>query len=126
MSPETSPTRQRRRVLIVDDNRDVTASMRMVMDRFGQDVRIAHDGPSALTVANDFRPDLVFLDLGLPGMDGYEVARRLREQPGGGNIEIIAVSGWGDQKARELSAAAGVDQHWLKPLTVDDLEKCFQ
>ena len=127
MTPDTSPVARpnvtRRRVLIVDDNTDITASMQMVLEILGQDVRVAGDGPTALEEVERFRPALVLLDLGLPEMDGYEVARRIRAQAGGAAIEIIAISGWGDDASRTLSAAAGCDQHWLKPISFDDLRK---
>ena len=115
------PQVTRRRVLIVDDNEDITTSMQMALELLGQEVRVSADGPSALAEFDRFRPDLVLLDLGLPAMDGYEVARRIRAQPGGAAVEIIAISGWGDDKSRGLSKASGFDAHWLKPITFDDL-----
>ncbi len=110
-----------RRVLVIDDSVDVTTSMRYLLQGLGQDVRVAHDGPTALKLALEFRPELVFLDLGLPFMDGFEVARALKRQPGGESTVLIAVSGRADAKARELSQAAGVDDHWLKPVALDQL-----
>ena len=129
MNPDTSPatvTRtSRRRVLVVDDNEDIADSLQQILELLQQDVRIAFDGETALRIASEFHPDLVFLDLGLPVMDGYEVARELRMQPGGSAIQIIALSGWGDAKSRARSAAAGFDQHWLKPIALKELRAFF-
>ena len=115
----------RRRVLIVDDNADIVDMMRHILVLLGQEVRVAADGPAALRVAAEFRPDLVFLDLGLPLIDGYEVARRLRSEPGGSALQLIALSGWGDAESRERSTAAGFDQHWLKPIAMAELASFF-
>ena len=129
MSVTTIPAAPRRtqrgRVVVVDDNADIAAAMSILLTMLGQDVRVAHNGTTALTLAMEYRPDVVFLDLGLPGMDGYEVARKMREQAGGAALTIIAVSGWGDAKSRERSAAAGVDAHWLKPIALPELKAYF-
>lgn len=124
-TPAAPPRTPRRRVLVVDDNADITTAMSILLTMLGQDVRVAHDGSTALTLAIEYRPDVVFLDLGLPGMDGYEVARKLREQAGGSALTIVAVSGWGDAKSRERSAAAGMDAHWLKPIDLQELRAYF-
>lgn len=121
---ERTQTRERR-ILVVDDNPDITSGMQMLLEILGHQARVAHDGTTALRLAIEFRPDLVLLDLGLPQMDGFEVARELRKQPGGSAIQIIAVSGWGDEASRARSAAAGFDQHWLKPIGLDDLVRYF-
>jgi CheY-like chemotaxis protein len=122
MNTITSRETERRRVLVVDDHRDVTRALQSLLEILGQDVRVASDGASALQLAAEFQPDLVLLDLGLPRMDGYEVARRLRAQPGGTTIELIAISGWGDAGARARSLAAGFDQHWHKPIGLKELK----
>ena len=114
-----------RRVLVVDDNPDITMGMQTLLEVLGHDVRIANRGPDALCIADEVRPDLVLLDLGLPMMDGFEVARELRKHPGGAAIHIIAVSGWGDDKSRERSSEAGCDEHWLKPVGIKELTKYF-
>lgn len=113
------------RILVVDDNRDITRATQILLEVLGHTVRVAHDGPTALRIAIEFRPDLVLLDLGLPLMDGFEVARELRKQPGGTALQIIAISGWGDEATRIRSTAAGFDQHWLKPIGLDDLNRYF-
>src|SRR5689334_2174310 len=91
LAPSTGGTR--RRVLVVDDNIDITESLVELLSLLGHDVRSANSGPAALAIALAFCPDLVLLDLGMPDMDGYEVAGKLREQPGGAAIKIVAVSG---------------------------------
>ncbi|HYG55149.1 MAG TPA: PAS domain S-box protein [Burkholderiales bacterium] len=104
-----------RRVLIVDDNRDAAVSLATLLRHQGHDVQVAHDGPSALTLASSFVPYLVFLDLGMPDMDGYEVARRLRHQPGLESVVLVALTGWGQEEARRRTAAAGFHHHLVKP-----------
>ena len=88
----------RRRILVVDDNVDAAVSLARLLARlYGQEVRVAHDGPEALAVAGEFRPEVVLLDIGLPGMDGYEVARRLRERPEFEGTLLVALTGWGQE-----------------------------
>jgi CheY-like chemotaxis protein len=111
------------RILVVDDNVDAAESLMMMMKLLGQDVRAAFDGASALDVASEFRPDLIFLDIGMPVMDGYAVARRLREHPGTRNARIVALTGWGQQEDRERSRKAGVDIHLVKPADPAMLER---
>jgi CheY-like chemotaxis protein len=104
------------RVLVVDDNRDALETIAILMKDSGFDVRVAEDGASALQMSSEFNPDVVLLDIGMPGMDGYEVARRLRAQPSGDRITMIAVSGYGQEQDRQLSIQAGFDNHFTKPL----------
>jgi CheY-like chemotaxis protein len=110
-----------RRVLVVDDNEDAREALRFLLDDEGHDVRTAADGPEALAVASAFRPDVVLLDIGLPGMDGYEVARRLRQIPECRSTFIAAVSGYGQPEDRIRSQAAGFDEHLLKPVSAGPL-----
>jgi CheY-like chemotaxis protein len=110
-----------RRVLIVDDNRDAADMMANALTLRGFDVRTAHDGLAALDVAAAFGPELAVLDIGLPVMDGYELAARLRQTPGLEHVRLIAVTGYGQKSDRERSAAAGFDQHIVKPVDVDRL-----
>jgi PAS domain S-box-containing protein len=118
-APGSSPPR---RVLVVDDNRDAADSLAVLLRLMGQDVCVAYDGPSALAQAQEFRPALVLLDIGMPGMDGYEVARRLRQQPELGNVVVAALTGWGQEGDRRRSAEAGFDRHLVKPVDPAALE----
>ena len=112
-----------RRALVVDDNVDAADSLALLLRLSGQEVRVAHDGPTALLAAQAFRPELVLLDLGMPGMDGYEVARRLRQQPESRTALVVALTGWGQDSDRRRSAEAGFDRHLVKPVEPSDLEK---
>jgi PAS domain S-box-containing protein len=105
-----------RRVLIADDNRDGAESLAMVMTVFGCEVRTAYDGASAVRTAESFEPEVVFLDLGMPGMDGFEAARRIRSLPGGSTTVLIALTGWGQERDRQRTSEAGFDAHLVKPI----------
>jgi CheY-like chemotaxis protein len=112
-----------RRVLIVDDNADAAQTMQLLLKSLGHDVRVANDGGEALEAAAEFRPDIVLLDIGMPGMDGYEVARRLRTlKAGDPRPRIVAVTGWGQDLDRQQSREAGFDVHLVKPVDVAQLE----
>ncbi len=111
------------RVLVVDDNTDAADSLGLLLELLGQKVRVAHDGPTALLIAQAFRPEVVFLDIGMPGMDGYEVARRLRRQPECKSSLLVALTGWGQDADRRRSAEAGFDHHLVKPAEPALLEK---
>ncbi len=117
-NPAASPAAHGQRILIVDDNVDAADSMAMVLRLAGHEVITAHGGKAALESQAAFRPAIVLLDIGLPGIDGYEVARRLRRLPGGESLFIIAVSGYGNEDDRRRSREAGFDRHLIKP--VDD------
>jgi signal transduction histidine kinase/DNA-binding response OmpR family regulator len=103
-------------ILIVDDNRDATDSMAMLLAMEGYDVRVAYDGPQALEAVRASRPDVILLDLGLPGMDGFQVAQRVRAEPANSAIVIVAVSGYGQEEHRSRSSQAGCDHHLVKPI----------
>jgi PAS domain S-box-containing protein len=103
------------RVLVVDDNADAAATLDLFVKALGHETRVAYDGEQALQAFDEFRPDIVLLDIGLPGMNGYEVARRLRSRSGRG-FRIIAVTGWGQAEDRKQSAEAGFDLHLVKPV----------
>ncbi len=106
----------RHRVLVVDDNVDAAVSLGMLLKLAGQDVRVAYDGPAALRQASDFRPELVLLDIGMPGMDGYEVCRRLRRESALERTTVVALTGWGQDEDRRRSHEAGFDHHIVKPV----------
>jgi len=108
-----------RKVLIVDDSEDVAASLGRLLALEGFDVHLAHDGPSGLAMAAALRPDYAVLDIGMPGMDGYELARAIRCESWGGGIKLIAVTGWGRSNDRRRSAEAGFDHHLVKPVQPD-------
>jgi signal transduction histidine kinase/ActR/RegA family two-component response regulator len=108
-------TSAQRRVLVVDDNVDAAESLRLVMETQGHAVRSAFDGEKALVIAAKFRPDIVFLDLGMPRMDGFAVCRRLRAETWGRGIVLVALTGWGQDGDRRRTAQAGFDHHVVKP-----------
>ncbi len=105
-----------RRILVVDDNRDSADSLAALLRLRGHDVRTAYDGPSAVESVGAFGPEVVLLDIGLPGMDGYDVAGRIRQAPGGSRLLLIAITGWGQQEDLRRSSEAGFDAHLVKPV----------
>jgi CheY-like chemotaxis protein len=112
-----------RRVLVVDDNRDGGETLAVILRFWGHEVRVCEDGPGALAEAADFRPEVVLLDIGLPGMDGYEVARRLRERFGPGAMRLIALTGYGNDTDRRRSLEVGFDEHLTKPAELGELRR---
>ncbi len=110
---------ERHRVLVVDDNIDSARSLAMLLGLVGQDVRSAYDGESAIELARDFKPELVLLDIGMPGMDGYEVCRTLRTKTGLASETIVALTGWGQDEDRNRSMDAGFSRHLVKPVEPD-------
>ncbi len=119
-------TASRHRVLVVDDNVDAAVSLGMLLKLAGQEVRVAYDGPAALRQATEFRPELVLLDIGMPGMDGYEVCRRLREESGLGQAILVALTGWGQDEDRRRSHEAGFDHHIVKPVEPSALQRLLE
>jgi two-component system CheB/CheR fusion protein len=113
----------RHRVLVVDDNVDAAVSLGMLLKLAGQEVRVAYDGPAALRQAVEFRPQLVLLDIGMPGMDGYEVCRRLRREAGLEGTTVVALTGWGQDEDRRRSQEAGFDHHIVKPVEPSALQR---
>jgi len=111
------------RLLVVDDNRDAATSFATLLRLQGHEVRVANDGPSALEVSASYAPNVVFLDVGMPGMDGCEVARRMREQPGLDRVVLAALTGWGQKEDRRRTAEAGFDHHLVKPIEPEFLER---
>jgi PAS domain S-box-containing protein len=111
-----------RRVLVVDDNADAAEMLYELFGSKGYQARIAYDGPSALRLAETFVPDIAFLDIGLPVMDGYELAGRLRELPGLTSIRLVAVTGYGQESDKQKSQEAGFDHHLVKPVDFDEVE----
>jgi PAS domain S-box-containing protein len=111
----------RRRVLIVDDNRDAADSLAMLLASLGADVQVAHDGAAALRICADWQPEVVFLDLGMPGMDGFEVVRRLRAEPALQGTRVVALTGWSQDEDRRRTSAEGFDGHLVKPVDLSQL-----
>lgn len=112
-----------KRILVVEDNPDVAETMSALLQAAGHEVTAANNGPAALKKVEEFAPDLVLLDIGLPGMDGYEVARRLRQNPRTRNILVAALTGYGQESDRELTKAAGFDVHFVKPVDFEALKR---
>jgi CheY-like chemotaxis protein len=122
--PQVTPTApQRFRILVVDDNHDSALSLAMMLSIMGHDTRTAHDGESALVTAETFLPDVVLLDIGLPKLNGYEVAQRIRGAQWGATMYLIAVTGWGQDEDRQRSAEVGLNLHMVKPVEPSALEK---
>jgi DNA-binding response OmpR family regulator len=109
-----------RRVLVVDDNEDAADSLAMLISVRGDAVRTAYDGEQAIELEESFRPGIVLLDIGLPKVSGYEVARRIRAERGNG-VLIIAITGWGQAEDRDRAREAGFDHHFTKPVDFDRL-----
>jgi signal transduction histidine kinase/ActR/RegA family two-component response regulator len=116
-----APTTLSRRILIVDDNKDAADSMALLVETAGHRVRTAYDGQEALDLASAFAPDVLLLDLGVPGLNGFEIARHIRRQPWGKTVSLIAVTGWGQEQDRRRTAEAGFDAHLIKPVGTADL-----
>jgi PAS domain S-box-containing protein len=114
------------RILVVDDLRDSAESLARLLRIEGNEVRTAHDGLEAVAVAADFRPDLVLMDIGMPSMDGYEACRRIRNLPFGGEVILVAVTGWGQAEDRRKTNAAGFDHHMVKPVEPVAIERLLQ
>jgi two-component system CheB/CheR fusion protein len=107
----------------VDDNVDAADSLALLLRMDGHDVRVAHDGSAALAAVEDDPPDLVFLDIGMPVMNGYDVAQRLRQRPGLEHLLLVAMTGWGQEEDRRRSQQAGFDHHLVKPVEPDALHQ---
>jgi CheY-like chemotaxis protein len=116
--PALSPVR----VLVVDDNRDAADSLGILLQFLGAESQVVYDGPAALQAVPAFRPAAVLLDIGMPGMDGHEVARRIRQEPAGRDAVLIAVTGWGQEEDQRRSSEAGFDHHLVKPVDADSLQ----
>ena len=111
------------RILVVDDSEDCRDSLATMLQLDGNDVRTAPDGAAALEVAASFEPEIVLLDIRMPVMDGYEAARRLRAEPHGKHVVLVALTGWGQHEHRERSRLAGFDAHLTKPLDHGELSR---
>ena len=112
-----------RRILVVDDNRDAADMLGELLGRLGATVKTAHDGRTALELMDTFQPDAVLLDIGMPEMDGYDVARAIRKMSRHRNVLLIAVTGWGQEHDQATARAAGFDHHIVKPPQIDVLRE---
>ncbi len=110
------------RIAVADDNADAADGLAQLLDLLGHEVRVAYDGLQALALAEEFRPDVMLLDIGMPRLNGLDTARRLRAEPWGATLTLIALSGWGQAEDRERSIEAGFDHHLVKPLNLQLLE----
>ena len=119
MPPEPS---KKSRVLVVDDSVDSAETMGELLRIWGHDVRLAHDGPAAVAAASEYRPDVILLDIGMPGMDGFAVARQLKADGIGAKM-LVALTGYGEQADRERTQKAGFSHHLVKPVDPDALRK---
>lgn len=119
---EKAPVATGRRILVVDDNLDSAESLALLLGLQGHEVRTAMDGPGAIAAALSFRPEIVFLDIGLPGMDGYEVARKMRAETDLEGTVLIAVTGYGREEDVRRSMESGFDRHLVKPMDFSELD----
>lgn len=112
-----------RRILVVDDNRDAADSLAMLLEGYGHEVRTSYDGQEGVRAARTFRPDLVFMDIGLPGLNGYDAARAIRSEPWSDRVTLVALTGWGQDEDRRKSRDAGFDHHLVKPIDLGDVQQ---
>jgi signal transduction histidine kinase/DNA-binding response OmpR family regulator len=122
-SESAAPSAKRRRILVADDNVDLAASMGLLLELMGNEVRVTHDGLTAVAMEAEFRPDIVFLDIGMAKMNGFDACRRIREKPWGKEPVIVALTGWGHADDKRRSREAGFDHHLVKPLDPALLER---
>jgi len=120
--PPPVGTHQPRRILLADDNAEFADSLAAILAASGHQVRVAHDGAEALRKVEGFVPEFAFLDIGMPKVHGYEVARRLRERPETAECVLVAVTGWGQEDDRRRAQEAGFDRHLVKPVEATDIE----
>lgn len=111
------------RLLLVDDSIDSATAMAMLLEADGYEVRVAHEAAHALAIAAQFEPEIVLLDLGLPGMDGFQLGEALRQHPSTAQTLLIAVTGYGHATDRERSRAAGFDHHLVKPVSSEEIQR---
>jgi CheY-like chemotaxis protein len=113
----------RRRILVVDDNADAADMMKTLLELHGHEVRVAYDGLSALATVSEFKPEIGLFDIGLPSMNGYELARRVRQDAAIPEIYLVAVTGWGQEEDRRRARASGFDAHLTKPADPEELQR---
>ena len=111
------------RILVIEDHRDAADSLRILLEMLGHQVRLAYSGPEGVQAAAEWRPDIVLCDIGLPGLDGYGVARQLRLNPTTARVRLLALTGYGTDEARQRSQEAGFDHHLVKPADPRELQR---
>ena len=116
----------RKRILVVDDNVDAADTLEALLGMDGFDVTTAYDGLAAVAAAKAHQPDVIVMDIGMPGMDGYDAARMIRQEPGAEKIVLIALTGWGQITDKNRASLAGFDHHLVKPVDYETLTKCLQ
>ncbi len=120
---QTATVSSNRKVLVVDDNKAGAKMLSMIVKMLGNDVRKAHDGQEGIEVAEDFLPDVILMDIGMPKMNGYEAARYIRQQPWGNKVMLVALTGWGQEEDKQKTKDAGFDHHLVKPAEPAELQK---
>ena len=120
---QESPISASRLILVIDDNVDAAASLGMLLELSGNEVLLAHSGEDGLRIARKRRPSAIVVDIGLPGIDGYQVAQALRREPWGQHVRLIALTGWGQTSDKESAANAGFDHHLTKPADADEVHR---
>ena len=120
---ETRPRTAGQRILVVEDNRDSADSLRLLLDLYGYETAVAYSGPDGVQAAERWQPDVVLCDIGLPGLDGYGVARKLRDNPTTAKARLFAVTAYGQDEDRRRSHEAGFEQHLVKPVDPDALQR---
>jgi CheY-like chemotaxis protein len=111
------------RILVVDDNDDAAATLALLLSLMGHETRTANNGVDAIEVAELFHPDVALLDIGMPKLNGYDAARRIRQKPWGREMLLVALSGWGQEADRTKSSGAGFDHHLVKPVDVAEIQR---
>lgn len=115
-----------KRILVVDDNVDAAESAGEILRLLGNEVSVVHDGLAAVSAVEQWHPEVVLLDIGLPGIDGYEVAKRVRQSDFGKEVMLVALTGWGQEQDKQRTSDSGFDQHWVKPVGIDKLREISQ
>jgi len=110
------------RLVVVDDNADNAHSLSLLLETLGHETKIAHNGIQALGVAHEFQPDAMIIDIGMPGLDGHDLARRIRAEEWGKDLLLVAASGWGQDEDKQASLEAGFNMHLVKPIELRTLE----
>ena len=123
---ETCPRNPGQRILVIEDNRDSADSLRLLLEFSGYEVAVAYSGHDGVQAAEQYQPDVVLCDIGLPGLDGYGVARKLRDNPTTAKARLIAVTAYGQDEDRRRSHEAGFEQHLVKPVDPDALQRLLE